>query len=75
MLRLKKGNEGFFMELKKRKTKTSTAVKARYNKKTYEVVRASIPKWMAEEFKQKCADAGKSQAQIIKIAIEKFISQ
>lgn len=58
-----------------RKTKTSTAVKARYNKKTYDVVRASIPKDMAEAFKRKCAETGKSQAQIIKKAIEDFLAE
>lgn len=63
------------MENSKRKTKTSTAVKARYNKKTYEVVRASIPKEMAEAFKKKCADTGKPQAQIIKKAVEDFLAE
>lgn len=63
------------MENNKRKTKTSTAVKARYNKKTYEVVRASIPKEMAEAFKKKCADTGKPQAQIIKKAVEDFLAE
>ena len=62
------------MENQKRKTKTSTAVKARYNQKTYEVVRASIPKEMAEAFKEKCAAEGVPQAQVIKKAIEGFLA-
>ena len=63
------------MENQKRKTKTSTAVKARYNQKTYEVVRASIPKEMAEAFKRKCADTGTPQAQVIKREIENFLAE
>lgn len=62
------------MENQKRKTKTSTAVKARYNNKTYEQVRAYIPKELAKAFKQKCADEGVSQAQIIKKAVEDFLA-
>ena len=57
----------------KRKTITSTAVKAKYNKKTYDVIRASIPKELAAAFKEKCAAEGISQAQIIKKAIEEFL--
>ena len=61
------------METQKRKATTSTAVKARYNKKTYDVIRASIPKEIAEAFKEKCAAEGVPQAQIIKKAIEDFL--
>ena len=63
------------MENQKRKTKTSTAVKARYNKKTYDTIRASIPKDLAEAFKQKCASTGTPQAQVIKKAIENFLAE
>ena len=59
----------------KRKTKTSTAVKQRYNQKTYSAVTAYVPKETAAAFKQKCADEGIPQAQIIKKAIEDFLSQ
>ena len=62
------------MEIK-RKTKTSTAVKKRYNQKAYDVVRAHIPKGMAETFKKKCAAKNISQAQVIKEAIQKFLSE
>lgn len=60
-------------ETKRRKTTTSSAVKRRYNQKAYDVVRASIPKALAEAFKEKCAAEGISQAQIIKKAIEEFL--
>lgn len=63
------------MEEKKRKTTTSTAVKARYNKKTYDVIRASVPKELAEALKEKCAAEGVPQAQIIKKAIEEFLKE
>ena len=58
----------------KRKTKTSSAVKARYNKKTYVEIRAAVPKKMGEAFKAKCATENKSQAEIIKKAIESFLA-
>lgn len=63
------------METQKRKTKTSTEVKARYNKKTYGAVTAYVPKELAAAFKKKCADEGVSQAQIIKQAIADFLSK
>ena len=61
------------MEEKKRKTTTSTEVKARYNKKTYTAVTAYVPKETAAAFKEKCAAEGMPQAQIIKKAIEEFL--
>ena len=57
----------------KRKTKTSTAVKRRYNEKTYTLISASVPKETAAAFKQKCAAEGVPQAQIIKKAIDEFL--
>ena len=63
------------MEVAKRKTKTSTEVKARYNKKTYCVISVSVPKEMAEAFKAKCVADGIPQAQIIKQAIEEFLQK
>ena len=59
----------------KRKTKTSTAVKTRYNEKVYDVISVRVPKDHAAAFKAKCAAEGIPQAQIIKKAIEKFLSQ
>lgn len=61
------------METKKRKTTTSTEVKARYNKKVYDVISVRVPKDMAAEFKSKCAETGIPQAQVIKEAIKSFI--
>lgn len=59
----------------KRKTKTSSAVKQRYNQKTYGAVTAYLPKDLAAAFKAKCVAEGIPQAQIIKKAIEEFLSQ
>ena len=61
------------MEIKKRKTKTSTAVKDRYNKKVYDVIAVRVPKDMAEAFKEKSAEKGIAQAQIVRKAIEDFL--
>ncbi|MBQ8357864.1 MAG: CopG family transcriptional regulator [Clostridia bacterium] len=57
----------------KRKTKTSTAVKNRYNNRVYGKVEVRIPKDMAQAFKEKCAVEGIPQAKIIKDAIAKFL--
>lgn len=62
------------MEERKRKTHTSTAVKNRYNKKTYDRINISLPKAMSAAFKSKCAELGVSQTQIIKKAIEDFLN-
>ena len=59
----------------KRKRETSSAVKRRYNQKTYGADTAYVPKDLAAAFKEKCAAEGISQAQIIKKAIEDFLSQ
>lgn len=61
------------MPEEKRKTKTSTAVKRRYNEKTYTIISASVPKEMAARFKEKCAAEGVPQAQVIKKAIAEFL--
>ena len=58
-----------------RKTKTSSAVKRKYNQKAYGAVVAYIPKDMAVAFKEKCAAEGISQAQIVRKAIEDFLEQ
>lgn len=62
------------MEQQKRKTKTSAAVKNRYNAKNYDRITACIPKDLAQAFKEKCAAEGIPQAQIIKKAIEEFLN-
>lgn len=63
------------MEGEKRKSRTSTAVKRRYNEKVYTVISASVPKETAAAFKEKCAAEGVPQAQVIKKAIEKFLAE
>lgn len=63
------------MAAEKRKAETSSAVKRRYNQKTYGVVTAYVPKELAAAFKEKCAAEGIPQAQIIKAAIEDFLSR
>lgn len=62
-------------EKPKRKTHTSTAVKQRYNDKTYDVIRASIPKELAAAFKERCTERGVSQASVIKAAVERFLAE
>ena len=59
----------------KRKTHTSTEVKARYNKKVYTAVGYQLPKELVAAFKEKCAAEGISQAQVIKKAMEDFIAK
>ena len=59
----------------KRKTKTSTQVKARYKQKVYDTISVRVPKEMASAFREKCAADGIAQAQIIKQAIEQFLQQ
>ncbi len=61
------------MSTEKRKTTTSTQVKARYNKKVYDRIAVSVPKSIAAAFKEKCAEEGIPQAQIIKKAIMDFL--
>lgn len=57
-----------------RKTKTSTAVKQRYNEKVYDVISVRVPKELAAAFKAKCAETGTPQAQVIKQAISDFLA-
>ena len=62
-------------ENQKRKTHTSSAVKRRYNQKTYTAIVANVPKELAAAFKTKCAERGVSQASIVKAAIERFLAE
>ena len=59
----------------KRKTKTSTEVKSRYNQKTYDVISVRVPKDLAAAFRAKLAAEGGVQAQIIKKAIEGYLQK
>lgn len=61
------------MEEQKRKTKTSSTVKNRYNKKVYSPIGVMLPKELVAQFKEKCKEVGVSQAQIVKKAIEDFL--
>lgn len=63
------------MDKPKRKTKTSTAVKNRYNSKTYDYIYVAVKKDVAAAFKKKCLEKGISQAEIIKKAIEAFLNE
>lgn len=62
-------------EKQKRKTRTSTDVKRRYNEKVYDHISLSVPKEMAAAFKAKCAAEGIPQAQVLKRAIEAFLAE
>jgi len=64
------------METKpKRKTTTSTAVKRRYNEKTYDRVFADLPKELVANFKRAIDEQGVSGASIIKKAIEQYVAE
>lgn len=60
-------------EEKKRKTKTSTAVKTRYNNRVYDTISIRLPKDLAGAFKEKCTAEGVAQAQVIKRAVEEYL--
>ncbi len=62
-------------ETTKRKPRTSSEVKRRYNSKVYASVTAQLPKELVNRFKEKCRETGVSQAQIIKQAIEAFLDK
>lgn len=47
---------------------------AKYNAKVYTIVKAYVPKELAEKFKAEVKRRGDSQAQIIREAIEKYLS-
>ena len=57
------------------KTKTSTAVKRRYNEKVYTKIQAQLPKELVAEFKAKCEEVGISQASVFKEAMEEFVAE
>lgn len=58
-----------------RKTHTSTAVKRRYNDKTYTTISTAIPKELAEQFKEKCRQLDIPQRQVILKAVESFVKE
>lgn len=73
MLERRAGEAGAQEGHKKRKTKTSTAVKARYNRNHYTRVPLDVPKELAQRFKEKCAAEGTSCSAVLKAAIEAFL--
>ena len=58
----------------KRKTTTSTAVKAKYNAKTYDRIVVNVRKEIAEQYKTKCDELGISYSQPLHEAIETFLN-
>ena len=62
-------------ETETRKTKTSSAVKNRYNAKVYGQIAIKIPKDTVAAFKEKCAEKGVSQASVLSEAIKAFLAQ
>lgn len=60
-------------ERQKRKTHTSSEVKARYNAKAYTQMAFSAPKDLAATFKAKCEAEGVSYASVFKKAMQDFI--
>jgi hypothetical protein len=63
-------------ELKpKRKTHTSSAVKNRYNQKTYTPIVVSVKKDIATAYKSKCDALGITYSEPLHKAIEDFLSK
>lgn len=55
-------------------SKTSSAVKNRYNDKTYGRLEVRLPKDLVTRFKEACKDQGIPQAQIVREAVENFLA-
>ena len=62
-------------EKPKRKTHTSSAVKRRYNNKTYSRITVDLSKALVAEFKETLARNGETTASVIRAAIEKYIAE
>lgn len=60
------------VESKKRRTTTSTAVKRRYNDKTYTQFRADLRNEVYAEIDDYCKSKGLSKAEFLKRAFEKI---
>lgn len=59
----------------KRKSHTSSEVKARYNAKVYSNLSLKLHKELVANFKEKCSEEGVSQASVIKKAIEEYLAK
>ena len=62
-------------EKKKRKTKTSTAVKQRYNRKTYTRLSLDVRKEKAAAYKAKCHELGITYSEPLHKAIEETLNR
>lgn len=62
-------------EKPKRKTHTSSAVKRRYNNKTYSRITVDLSKALVAEFKETLARNGETTASVLRAAIEKYIAE
>lgn len=60
-------------EIKKRKPRTSSAVKNRYNKKTYDRIGIAVPKQLGADFRAKCAECGVSVSSVLQKAMILFL--
>lgn len=60
-------------EKKKRKTKTSSAVKNRYNKKTYKSINVSLKKELVAEWENVIKKDNLSKAEFIRRAINQYL--
>jgi len=59
----------------KRKTHTSSEVKARYNAKTYDRIQINLRKDKAAAYKAKCDELGISYSWLIHKAIDDFLAE
>lgn len=57
----------------KKRAKTSSDAKRRYNSKTYSRIAADLPKDLVERFKAATSERGDSQSAVIKAAIEAYL--
>lgn len=62
-------------EKPKRKTHTSTEVKSRYNKKTYDRISLYVHKDKAQAYKAKCEEKGIAYSEPLHKAIDDFLNQ
>ncbi len=58
-----------------RKTHTSTAVKRRYNDKTYSRIVVDLPKDLVAEFKEAVKLNGDSIAAIVRVTVEEYLEK
>lgn len=62
-------------EKPKRKTHTSSEVKARYNAKTYDRIQIVVRKEKAQQYKEKCKELGISYSQPLHQAIDEILNK